>query len=188
MSDKHSNLVIDNLDRERFTKDIEIVKRDKEYLLEISNKICSEFTVHLDQLMQTIYLDIKDDKVSDKMLENNYLELTSLVYFLGDRLESLGIEQTVASARNQEIFNRLYQEAEGTIKDKQAFAEENSKYEYFLKAVYDSVYKRIKLKMDAAYEMVSTIKRVIAARTSEKAMSQGRNNMNGSRAAFGSND
>ena len=188
MSDKHSNLVIDNLDRERFTKDIEIVKKDKEYLLEISNKICSEFTAHLDQLMQSVYLDIKDDKVSDKMLENSYLELTSLVYFLGDKLESLGIEQTVASARNQEIFNRLYQEAEGTIKDKQAFAEENSKYEYFLKAVYDSVYKRIKLKMDAAYEMVSTLKRVIAARTSEKSMSQGRNNMNGSRAAFGSND
>jgi hypothetical protein len=188
MSDKHSNLVIDNLDRERFTKDIEIVKKDKEYLLEISNKICSEFTAHLDQLMQSVYIDIKDDKVSDKMLENSYLELTSLVYFLGDKLESLGIEQTVASARNQEIFNRLYQEAEGTIKDKQAFAEENSKYEYFLKAVYDSVYKRIKLKMDAAYEMVSTLKRVIAARTSEKAMSQGRNNMNGSRAAFGSND
>ena len=187
MSNKHSDLVIDNLDRERFSKDIEIVKKDKEYLLEISNKICSEFTNHLDLLMQSIYVDIKDDKVSDLMLENSYLELTSLIYFLGDKLESLGIEQTVASARNQEIFNRLYQEAEGTIKDKQAFAEENSKYEYFLKAVYDSVYKRIKLKMDSAYEMVSTLKRVIAARTAEKALMQSRGNSSGVKAAFGGN-
>jgi hypothetical protein len=181
------NLVIDNLDKERFEKDLEIVKVDKEYLLEISNKICHEFTSHLDSLMQKIYIEIKNDKIGDSSLERYYLELTSLVYFLGDRLESLGIEQTVASARNQEIFNRLYQEAEGTIKDKQAFAEENSKYEYFLKAVYDSVYKRIKLKMDAAYEMVSTVKRVIAARTAEKALSQTRNNSNGIRADFGGN-
>ena len=184
MSNKHGDLVIDNLDKERFTKDIEIVKQDKQYLVEISDKICLEFTAHLDKLMQDIYVDIKGDKVSDKMLESNYLELTSLVYFLGDKLESLGIEQTVASARNQEIFNKLYQEAEGTIKDKQASAEEGSKYEYFLKAVYDSVYKRIKLKMDAAYEMVSTLKRVIAARTSEKAMLNSRGNQNGVKAVY----
>ena len=80
MSEKHGNLVIDNLDRERFTKDIEIVKKDKEYLLEISNKVCSEFTSHLDQLMQSIYLDIKGDKVSDQMLENSYLDFLFLAF------------------------------------------------------------------------------------------------------------
>lgn len=168
MSDKHGVVSVDNLDREKFTSDIEIVKKDKEYLLDISNKLCEEFTSHLDKLMQKIYQDVIKDNMDDKTLERYFLELTNLIYFCGDKLESLGIEQTVASARNQEIFNRLYQEAEGTIKDKQSSAEEGSKYEYFLKAVYDSVYKRIKMKIDSAQDMVSTLKRVQMARIAEK--------------------
>lgn len=184
MSDKHGVVSIDNLDKERFTSDIEIVKKDKEYLLEISDKICNEFTSHLDKLMQTIYKDVTRDDLDDKTLERHFLELTNLIYFCGDKLESLGIEQTVASARNQEIFNRLYQEAEGTIKDKQALAEEGSKYEYFLKAVYDSVYKRIKMKMDAARDMVSTLKRVQMARISEKNLNTFGGSSSRNRSAF----
>lgn len=171
MAEKHGTVSVDNLDREKFTADIEIVKKDKEYLLEISNKICGEFTSHLDKLMEKIYRDVIKDQIDDKTLERYFLELTNLIYFCGDKLEALGIEQVVASARNQEIFNRIYQEAEGTIKDKQSQAEEGSKYEYFLKAVYDSVYKRIKMKMDAAENMVSTLKRVQMARVAEKNLS-----------------
>jgi vacuolar-type H+-ATPase subunit I/STV1 len=172
MSNSHGDVLIDNLDVERFSKDIEIVKKDKEYLVNISNTLTNEFTAHIDRCMQNCYTHIIKDQMDDKTLEKCFLELTNLIYFLGDKLESLGIELTVASARNQEIFNKLYQEAEGTIKDKQAKAEEGSKYEYFLKAVYESVYKRIKLKMEAAYEMVSTLKRTQMARTAEKGLTK----------------
>lgn len=164
-------IMMDNLDTERISKDIEVVKEDKEYLQGISDKLTSEFTNHLDKVMQDTYLLIKNDKLDDKELERKFLEITNLIYFLGDKLESLGIELTVASSRNQEVFNKLFQEAEGTIKDKQSTAEEGSKYEHLLKAIYESVYKRIKLKMDAAYEMVSTLKRTQQARISAKDLS-----------------
>lgn len=167
MSEKHGEITIDNLDREKFSGDIEIVKKDKVFLQEVSDKICSEFTSHLDKLMQDTYKAIRAEKMDDKALERYFLELTNLLYFLGDKLESLGIELTVASARNQEIFNDIFQKASGTIADKKAEAEQGSKYEYFLKAVYESVYKRIKMKMDSGYEMVSTMKRIIMKRCSE---------------------
>lgn len=181
---KHGDILIDNLDKERFSGDIEIVKKDKEYLQEISDKLTSEFTSHLDKVMQDTYILIRDDKLDDKELEKKFLEITNLIYFLSDKLESLGIELTVASARNQEIFNRLFQEAEGTIKDKQAQAEEGSKYEYFLKAVYESVYKRIKLKMEAGYEMVSTLKRTLQARMAALDVSKKTAGVKTARAAY----
>lgn len=185
MSDKHGEVFIDNFDKEKFTGDIEIIKKDKGPLLEISNKICGEFTSHLDKHMQELYLTIKENKLDDKTLEIKFLELTNLIYFLGDKLEALNIELTVASARNQEIYNRIYQEAEGTIKDKQAQAEEGSKYEYLLKAVYESVYKRIKLKLEAAYEMVSSCKNVLKSRISEKSLTNRVGNLTSTRAAYG---
>lgn len=164
---KRNDIMIDNLDTDRFSKDIEVVKEDKVYLEEISNKLTTEFSKHLDESMQNIYRLLKKNKMDDDEIEKSFLELTNLLYFMGDKLESLGIELTVSSARNQEIFNRLFQEAEGTIKDKQSVAEEGSKYEYLLKAVYESVYKRIKMKIDAGYEMVSTLKRIIMKRIAE---------------------
>lgn len=164
---KRNDIMIDNLDTDRFSKDIEVVKEDKVYLEEISNKLTTEFSKHLDESMQNIYHLLKKNKMDDDEIEKSFLELTNLLYFMGDKLESLGIELTVSSARNQEIFNRLFQEAEGTIKDKQSVAEEGSKYEYLLKAVYESVYKRIKMKIDAGYEMVSTLKRIIMKRIAE---------------------
>lgn len=184
MSNKHGDILIDNLDKERFSGDIEIIKKDKEYLMEISDKLTKEFSKHLDQVMEQTYLLIKDDKLDDKELEKKFLEITNLIYFFGDKIESVGIELTVASARNQEIFNRLFQEAEGTIKDKQAQAEEGSKYEYFLKSVYESVYKRLKLKMDSAYEMVSTLKRTLQARMATIDLTKKSSGMKTARSAY----
>lgn len=172
-------MFIDSIDKERFSKDIEIVKQDKVYLEEISDKITSEFTGHLDKLMQKLYMLIKKNNLNDSEIEKNFLELTNLLYFLGDKIESLGIELTVASSRNQELFNRLYQEAEGTIADKKARAEEGTKYEALLKAVYESVYKRIKSKIDAGYEMVSSLKRIIMARVAEKDLTKRTANLQG---------
>lgn len=183
MSDKHGNVLIDNLDTERFSESIEIVKKDKVYLEEISNKVTSEFSQHLDELMQKIYKLIISNKLDDKEIEKKFLELTNLLYFMGDKLESLGIELTVASARNQEIFNKIYQQATGTIADKKSEAEEGSKYEYFLKAIYESIYKRIKMKIDAGYEMVSSMKRIIMLRSAELDLQKKTSNY-GAKAAY----
>lgn len=179
MATKHGDILIDNLDTERFSKDIQTVKEDKVYLEEISNKLTTEFSKSLDNSMQNIYRLLKANKMDDTEIEKSFLELTNLLYFMGDKLESLGIELTVSSARNQEIFNRLFQEAEGTIKDKQSAAEEGSKYEYLLKAVYESVYKRIKMKIDAGYEMVSTLKRIIMKRIAEIDLTKKASNYSG---------
>lgn len=181
-----TEIFIDKLDKEKFSGDIELVKKDKEYLEEISNKLTNEFTSHLDKLMQSIYILIKNDKLDDTEIEKNFLELTNLLYFLGDKLESLGIELTVASARNQEVFNDLYQKAQGTIADKKAEAEEGSKYEHLLKSVYESVYKRIKAKIDAGYEMVSSLKRIIMKRVAEMDLTKKTNGYEGraTKAAF----
>ena len=66
----------------------------------------------------------------------------------------------------------------------EAQAEEGSKYEYFLKAVYESVYKRIKLKMEAGYEMISTLKRTLQARMASMEVSKKSNGIKTARSAY----
>lgn len=165
MSD--SSIFIDNLDKEKFSKGIEVIKQDKVYLEDISNKLTEEFTKGLDKLMKETYLLIKQNELDDNEMEIRFLELTNHLYFMGDKLESLGIELTVSSSRNKEVFNRLYQQSTGTIPERKAVAEEGSKYESLMEAIYESVYKRIKAKIDAGYEMVSSLKRIIMKRVAE---------------------
>ena len=190
---KRNELFIDNVDVERLSGDIKIIKDDKVELEKISNTLTEEFTKHLDKIMQDLYVKLKKRNVDDKELEHAFLELTNVLYFLGDKLESLGIELTVSSSRNQEIFNRLYQEAQGTINDKKASAEEGTKYEYLLKTIYESVYKRIRMKIDAGYEMVSSLKRIIMLRSQEigltnKANAYGNGGGQNRRSAFEGDD
>lgn len=179
MSTKKPDVFIDNLDKEYFSQGIEVIKEDKVYLQEIADKLTGEFTSTIDKLMQEIYRAIKANRMDDKAIESYFLELTNLIYFLGDKCESLGLELTVSSARNQEIFNRLYLEAQGTIPEKKATATEGTKYEALMVAVYESVSKRIKAKIEAAYEMVSSLKRIIVKRCAEMDLTKKTSNYNG---------
>ena len=58
-----------------------------------------------------------------------------------------------------------------TIAENQAVAEEASKYESAVNSIYDRSYKIIKFKIDAGYEFVNTLRKVISRRMQETELS-----------------
>lgn len=71
----------------------------------------------------------------------------------------------------QEKYNSIYNELQkGTISDKTSRAELAVQSEEITRIIYDRSYKIVKAKLEAAYELLSSIKKVISRRMNESSL------------------
>ena len=146
-----------------------------EYFISVSDSIVSSYTTDLDKLMQTLYKDTVLSDISDDGIERYIFELGNILYFLGDRLEKMGIRDDVSKIAAKEVYNNSYTSAlisgEGKVKrtvaELTAIAEEDAKYDNIMNSIYSRAYKQIKYKIDAGYEMLSSLKKILSKRMQE---------------------
>lgn len=147
----------------------------------ITSDVVSKYADALDTLMKDLYQNVISvaGDVPSSVLESYYLNLTSTLYFMGEKAERVGIHADVSKAASKEIYNKAYLEnqivdATGknkkTVNENMAHAEEASKYESVVNSIYERVYKQLKYKLDLGREMVSTLRKVISSRMQEQAL------------------
>ena len=168
---------LDNVDTEKVDALLEQTNQNVEYFNNITKKVANSYSEHLDKLMQNFYNRHKQIKdVPTEELEDLYLELTNLLYFMGDKLESLGIYSDMSKAAKQEIYNKAYldnqikdtdKKNKTTVAENVAVAESAAQYETVVNSIYERAYKIIKYKIDAGYELVNTLRKVISRRMQE---------------------
>ena len=95
------------------------------------------------------------------------MNLPVLLYFCGEAQENLGIKTDVSKAIKQEKYNEIFKQVQGTIADKTSKSELATRSEIITNIIYDRAYKIVKEKIAAAYELLSSIKKVISRRISE---------------------
>lgn len=149
-----------------------------EYFNSVVAETTSRYTEHLDKLMQTLYKLVMNSKDCPTVtLEKYFLELTNLIYFMGDKLEQLSVHGDMSKAAEKEVYNKAYlanqikdsdRKNKTTVAENQAVAEEESKYEAVISSIYDHAYKIVKFKIEAAKDMVNTLKKVISRRMQEE--------------------
>ena len=146
----------------------------------ITDRIVSGYTDDLDSIMARIKVDVIDCTPSDTALEMYALELNNAIYFLGERLEKMGVRDDVSKLASKEAYNDAYlkfidesneKKLKRTVAELTAMAEDESKYNAVMNAIYARAYKQIKFKIDASIEMVGTLKKVISRRMAEKQLS-----------------
>lgn len=135
----------------------------------IVNRIVSQYCETLDEYMTYIRNCVSDQNnpPTNQELDDFALNLPVLLYFTGEAQEALGIKEDVAKAIKQEIFNEVYDRTTGTIGDKNAAAELASQNEFIAYSAYQRAYKKIKLRMESANEMLQSVKKVLSRRMSE---------------------
>lgn len=141
-----------------------------EYFVNISSKLVDAYTCDLTRLMDRIKYDIIDSEASDNQIEQHILELSNLLYYVGDKLESMGIKDDLSKIAAKEVYNNSYIErtqCEGkkpTVAELSALAEDDSRYENIVNMIYSRAYRQIKFKIDAAYEMLASLRKVLSKR------------------------
>lgn len=175
-----SETVLTAPEKEKLNGIIATTEDNLSYYISISEKLVKEYTSDFDELMQDLKEDLVDGEPTDAVIEKYVLELNNMLYFLGEKLEGVGIRDDLSRMASKEVFNNKYLESrekdaerknKTTVPELTAIAEDASKYEAILNSIYSRVYKQIKLKMDAGYDMVNTLRKVISRRMQEVSLS-----------------
>lgn len=161
------------------TKVIDLMDETKtnvEYFEAVTNDVVSSYSKGLDNLMNKIYNDIVlKDQPPLNTLEKYFLELSNCLYWMGDRLEKLGVYDAMSKQAYKEIYNKSYlnqtdigdSKKKPTVAELTAQAESDAQYEGIVSDVYAKAYKIVKNKVDAATTMLSSISKIISKRMTE---------------------
>lgn len=141
---------------------------------ELSDNLVRRYCKDLNILMLNIQAFIKANNVTDEFLETSILDLANILYFTGSAQEDLGIKEDICKAIRQEVYSFYRNEATGTVADKTALAELACQKETTTLAIYSRAYKKVKLRMDAGYEMLNSLKKVMNKRITEMELSNSR--------------
>lgn len=142
---------------------------------EISDGLVTKYCKDLDDIMLNIRTTLGQCNMSDEYLETSILGLANILYFVGSVQEDLGIKEDTCKAIRQEVYSKAREQATGkTVADKTAQAELIAQAETMTLAIYSRAYKKVKLRMDAGYEMLNSLKKVMNKRITEMELSNSR--------------
>ena len=143
---------------------------------EISDKFVKKYCKDLNDLMSVIREELQNNgEITDEELEFHILDLANTLYFTGSAQEDLGIKEDTCKAIRQEVYSKAREQATGkTVADKTAQAELIAQAETMTLAIYSRAYKKVKLRMDAGYEMLNSLKKIMNKRIAEMELSNSR--------------
>ena len=177
---------LDNIDTNYLDYCFDETDKNVKYFEDITQKVINSYSESMDIIMNNIYTDIiRQDNPSIEVLEKYFLELSHCIYYMGEKLERLGIYNSMSKSAYKEVYNKAYlgnqqKDAEKknktTVAENQAVAENASIYEGAVNDIYDRAYKILKNKIDAAQTMVSTLSKSISRKMAENQFSNVNNN------------
>ena len=171
-----------NLEDDKLIGTLQSVNDTSSYFEDTLLQIVTAHSDVLDDLMKNIYLDvIQVDYPSIDTLEKYFLELTNTLYFMGEKLELLGIRDTVSKSQYKEAYNKAYlanqikdsdRKNKTTVAENQAVAETAALYESAVNDIYKKAYQLVSYKIDAGSEMIKTLSKIITKRLNEMQLSE----------------
>lgn len=151
-----SQYVLGSTENQQNTKDMEIVIRN----------IVDSKTSEVSDIIHKIRAMLKDDttELSDIEIDDILLQLPIVLYDAMDEQEIVGMQLDLANQIYKEAQSEAYRLARGTISDKNAVADLQTRAQQLEKILYDRSYKMIKQKFEMALETLNAVKKVQASR------------------------
>lgn len=147
-----------------------------EYFEGIVKTVIEHYSSDLDGLMKNIYNEIICiDQPALNMLEKYFLELSNCLYYMGDKLERLGVYDVMSKNSYKEVYNNKYlgltdvgdSKKKPTVAELTALSENEAQYEGIVNDIYAKAYKILKNKIEAATTMLNSISKIISKRMIE---------------------
>ena len=159
------------VDEERTQDIMNSVQEDSEYVQNLVNKLVHDCCGTLDEYIQYVKT-LLNSEVSNQDLEDIVLTIPSLLYFVGEQQEQLGIRHDMAKSNRNILYNKIFMETAGTVGAKKSVAELQLISEDIVTMVYDRAYGIIKTKVEFATEILQSAKKIISRRMSESDISK----------------
>ncbi len=148
---------------------------------DMTNDLINKYTHDLDQIMRGIQEDIvdymnQDIEVPMIVLEKYFMTLTNALYFISSKAEFAGLYEDVAKSAAKLAYNNAFSDNQlnSVIKKNKptntetiVYAETASLNETVMSYIVSRAVKMIQAKIDAGYEQVKTISKMISRRMNE---------------------
>ena len=167
---------LNNVDTNNVEKLMKETTENVMYFERITRDVVDTYSQDLDFIMGDIYKDIVcKDQPPINTLEKYFLELSNCLYYMGDKLERLGVYDVMSKNAYKEVYNKKYlgltdigdTKKKPTVAELTAIAENEAQYENIINDVYSKAYKIVKNKVDAATTMLNSISKIISKRMAE---------------------
>lgn len=133
---------------------------------DIVNTLVSTYCTELDDFMLLVKRMLEDSatKPTDEELEVIVLKLPTILYFISEAIETLSIREEAAKILKLEKYSMAHKEHSGKISEKNIFAELSTSEYTLTQLCYQKAAKKIKNKLDAAYEQINSVKKILSKR------------------------
>ena len=150
------------------------ISENSKLIEDIAFNVSKEFTQELDKVMGTCKSIFQSkDKITNQEIEDLLAQLPSILYFVNEGQEAVGIKQDIAEMTRKTNYNIAREKANGTVADKNTTAEGQVINEAINEIIYQRAYKLIRAKIEMAQEMVNSLKRIFDARMMEYQIGNG---------------
>lgn len=150
------------------------ISENSKIIEDIVYNIVSGYTKDLDSVMSVCSTIFKSqEKASLQELEDLLGQLPSILYFVNEGQEIVGIKQDIAEMTKKSNYNIERMKATGTVADKNSTAESAVMNEAINEIIYQRAYKMIRSKIEMAQEMINSLKRIFDARIVDANLSLG---------------
>ena len=153
------------MDKDRVESAIISQSKDVERIVVgVVNKFCSE----LDKLHAVMKEKILEKSYTVEELEHWALVLPIFSYEIGERQEIVGIREDMAKMVKEEVYNRIFLDAGGSVQAKKSEAEIQTTMEQLYHTAYARAYRIIRQKNEATLEIINSIKKILSRQLEEK--------------------
>lgn len=167
-------------DNDKIKEFVTSVDTSSKYIDDIVDELVISCCKDLDDYITFVksLLDDVDTPIRDDELDYIVLTIPTLLYYVGDVQETLGIREDVSKMDETTKYNNIFITAEGTVQAKQAFAKLQIQNESLATLVYQRACKKIKLRCDYALEILQSAKKILSRRLAELELSKNSTNRN----------
>ena len=133
-------------------------------------QIITPYTKDLDNYVDFVRSCLKDGEhpLTDSELEDISNNMATYIYYASGMCEQLGVRDDISKALYKETYNNARLDLDkGTVDDKNTIAESKSQQEQLVSICYNRAYRTLKAKVDAAQELLGSVKKVLTKRISD---------------------
>ena len=151
----------------------DIVKKfdlDQKEINDIAQDMCKTCTEALDQVVDIISDTMREQpSLNDRDLDYFILNLPIYIYHASTQLERLGLNEDISALKKKEAVLRTLEESQfsGNAQNRMNMAELQNADALILNIIFARAYKMAKSKLDCAYEVLASCKKVMSRRIEE---------------------
>ena len=164
---------LNNISSVKLTAIIDDLDKTSNIASTIANEISEKCTSSLDAYVHFISEQLRTtNAVTNDMLDDFILNLPIYIYYASSAIETLGIKEDISSiSKKKKITDVLTKMKDhsvgGTAAFRTSLAESTCSEDIVINSIYSAAYKIAKSKIDFAYEVLASCKKVMSRRIEE---------------------